>query len=1132
MTTPIKAAADKVFAKRVLARRRLLHFTTLTHPSYEAGWLHEDICTRLERFSQQVIARQSPRLMLLCPPRHGKLFADSTLVPTPSGMTTHGTLKPGDEVFGPDGRPTRVVAVSEKASADMLVTLTDGTSFRCHENHEWFVYERSRRWWIVRETRDLAARKLFSGGRAQFQLPLVGALSYFDADLPMDPYVLGAWLGDGSTTKPCITHAPADQAVIERIVERGYSVSTVCTHQTTGCLTTYFSGPRPNVSGRMSLELHALGLLKQEKRIPPIYLRSSVRQRLELLAGLVDTDGHVEADSGRVRFVSGSEELAKDVYELANSLGFRAYGTSQAPALSSSGIQGRKVVYTVGFQPTVQIPCVLPRKQLQRLAPQRRVGIKSIVRSPNGEQGHCIQVEREDGLYLVGERPTVTHNSQLASVRFPAWHLGHHPSHEIINVGYNLDLPMTFSRQVRELVRSAHYQAMFPDMELDPSSQSIEAWNTKKGGGFLAAGVGGGITGKGAHILIVDDPLKNQEDADNADLRKKLVDWYQSTAYTRLAPGGGVLLIQCMTGDTPVRLPDGTDRRLDSVKPGDEVATYCDGRLSTAKVVAHRSNGYDKVLAITTISGKVVRANGRHPFLVYDNGELKWIRARSLNTTHHVVSKDSAASGQVSSAQSKVVSCPSDAAGSAPRTTRKRNGPTGIARLGQTLKSAVLRISSAVMESLQKSTQLCSLHRAASAPFATESLGGNRPNTGSTSSVSITATTRRLFAGSSATSAISQSDSFALSAPHSPWPNTFDFTLDRVVSVEPCGEEEVFDVQIAETENFIANGLVSHNTCWNDADLAGYLQNMMKTDPDADQFEVVKYPALSEAWEYRDNTSYNIVRSDKELPPDPNLTLLRPIDTCLHEARYPTHALKRIKASGMATRIWSALYQQNPVPDEGVFFAKKDFRYTSQLPEPYGLRVYTAWDFAIGEKKQNDYTVGMTVLQDEHNRMYVLNVRRFRGTSFEIVEAMLDEAKIYAGMYNVDYLIGVEDGQIWKAMKPYFELRMSERKEYPSYEILVPYTDKLARARPLQGRLQQGLVYWPDPGNYPWVNQAVTEMLRFPAGANDDVVDAAAWAARMCATHSPPQTAAKPKLPSWRDRLNALDSGGATAMSA
>lgn len=455
--------------------------------------------------------------------------------------------------------------------------------------------------------------------------------------------------------------------------------------------------------------------------------------------------------------------------------------------------------------------------------------------------------------------------SQLASVRFPAWHLGHHPAHEIINVGYNLDLPMTFSRQVRELVRSANYQAMFPDMQLDPNSQSIEAWNTIKGGGFLAAGVGGGITGKGAHILIVDDPLKNQEDADNAELRKKLVDWYQSTAYTRLAPGGGVLLIQ---------------------------------------------------------------------------------------------------------------------------------------------------------------------------------------------------------------------------------------------------------------------------TCWNDADLAGYLQNMAKTDPESDQFEVVKYPALSEAWEYRDNETLNIVRSDKELPPDPNLTLLRPVDTCLHEARYPTSALKRIKNSGMATRIWSALYQQNPVPDEGVFFAKKDFRYASQLPEPYGMRVYTAWDFAIGEKKQNDYTVGMTVLQDEHNRMYVLNVHRFRGTSFEIVEAMLDEAKIYAGMYNVDYLIGVEDGQIWKAMKPYLELRMQERKEYPSYEILVPYTDKLARARPLQGRLQQGLVYWPDPGTHPWVNQAVTEMLRFPAGANDDVVDAAAWAARMCAMHSPPQTAAPPKVKSWRDRLNELESGGATAMSA
>ena len=134
--------------------------------------------------------------------------------------------------------------------------------------------------------------------------------------------------------------------------------------------------------------------------------------------------------------------------------------------------------------------------------------------------------------------------SELASIRLPAWHIGHNPEHGVINAGYNLDLPMIFSRKVRGLLRDPQYQAMFPDARLDPETQATEAWMTDKGGGFIAAGVGGGLTGKGANILIIDDPLKNMEEADSADRRQLIDEWYQSPAYTRLAPGGGVLLIE------------------------------------------------------------------------------------------------------------------------------------------------------------------------------------------------------------------------------------------------------------------------------------------------------------------------------------------------------------------------------------------------------------------------------------------------------------------------------------------------------------------------------------------------------------------------------------------------------------
>ena len=133
--------------------------------------------------------------------------------------------------------------------------------------------------------------------------------------------------------------------------------------------------------------------------------------------------------------------------------------------------------------------------------------------------------------------------STLASVAFPAWHLGRNPEHEFISCSYSGSLAMSFSRKVRHQLREPNYKNIFNGAVLDPTSQSVESWLTTKGGGYVAAGVGGGITGKGAHVLVIDDPVKNREDAESEYNRDSVWDWYTSTAYTRLAPGGGILVI-------------------------------------------------------------------------------------------------------------------------------------------------------------------------------------------------------------------------------------------------------------------------------------------------------------------------------------------------------------------------------------------------------------------------------------------------------------------------------------------------------------------------------------------------------------------------------------------------------------
>ena len=133
--------------------------------------------------------------------------------------------------------------------------------------------------------------------------------------------------------------------------------------------------------------------------------------------------------------------------------------------------------------------------------------------------------------------------SELASRRFPAWYLGRHPERQLITASYNADLASDFGRDVRNIVGSADFGHVF-GITLAPDSQAANRWHTDKGGAYVAAGVGTAITGRGTHILLIDDPVKDRADADSELVRKATWDWYRSTAYTRLMPGGAVILIQ------------------------------------------------------------------------------------------------------------------------------------------------------------------------------------------------------------------------------------------------------------------------------------------------------------------------------------------------------------------------------------------------------------------------------------------------------------------------------------------------------------------------------------------------------------------------------------------------------------
>ncbi len=135
--------------------------------------------------------------------------------------------------------------------------------------------------------------------------------------------------------------------------------------------------------------------------------------------------------------------------------------------------------------------------------------------------------------------------SQLVSIYFPAWFLGRNPDKKVLMVSHTTDLAVDFGRKVRNLISSPEYQEIFPDTSLAIDSKSAGRWNTSRGGEYFACGVGSALAGRGAHLLLVDDPHNEQDIINgNLDVFDKAYEWFTFGARTRLMPGGRVAIIQ------------------------------------------------------------------------------------------------------------------------------------------------------------------------------------------------------------------------------------------------------------------------------------------------------------------------------------------------------------------------------------------------------------------------------------------------------------------------------------------------------------------------------------------------------------------------------------------------------------
>jgi deoxycytidine triphosphate deaminase len=334
----------------------------------------------------------------------GKALAVDTPVPTPAGWRTMGDLRVGDRVFGLDGGPCRVVAATEVMLGRPCydVVLSDGQTITADASHLWLTATGGAGGTAVVATAEIAAA-LRAGGAGDHRVPLAGPVRYPTAELPVDPYVLGSWLGAGTGADE-LTCGRGDEQVLDEIRAAGHEVRPASAGGT------FRVGGRPGAPGScLAHALRDLGLVGDE-HVPPAYLQADVEQRLALLQGLMDSDGHVDA-GGRCEFLDTRECLADAVVELAAGLG--AQPVKRKRRITRGGVE-LGVAFQVVFAP--RLPVFRLHRKAARLAAagacEEHRGITAVHAVPS-RPVRCIQVDAADGVFLAGPTFVPTHNSSL-----------------------------------------------------------------------------------------------------------------------------------------------------------------------------------------------------------------------------------------------------------------------------------------------------------------------------------------------------------------------------------------------------------------------------------------------------------------------------------------------------------------------------------------------------------------------------------------------------------------------------------------------------------------------------------------------------------------------------------------------
>lgn len=685
------------------------------------------------------------------------------------------------------------------------------------------------------------------------------------------------------------------------------------------------------------------------------------------------------------------------------------------------------------------------------------------------------------------------------SFLYVAWYLGHNPTHHIMMVTHTATLSEGFGRQIRDLIDTQAYQKIFPETKVSKDKSAAGDWTTTVGGKYLAVGVGANVAGHGAHLLICDDLVSEQAVLANSDTAFETAwNYMQTGPLQRLMPGGRIVMIGCLTAETRVLMADGSEKEIRHVRPGDAVATYEDGKITMSRITNWIEHRPDKVYKIITTSGKIVRANERHPFLVDRNGSREWVRVRNLKVGDCMV-QVAPQMGAPDPSKQKDFAPPATSASCGPKAASERSVATGTGASGKgpcaiqtgaripylqrgcarpattpqsgaqvstasQKRKGAKAISSTATVFLQRITTLCSSVKEAVVRFADNRRARKiQEREVPLSCTSTTATTPTKFVGSCATIATWPSGTQKPPIICSLLRTTYATTPDAIVDITEDGIEAVYDIEVARTENFIANGVVSHNTRWGKKDPIGRALKWAKENPESLPWHEVRFPAVMD-----------VERGGQQ------------VTISLWPEQWPLDQLLAKKA-GMSPHFWAAQYMQEPTTEEAALLKREWWQIWEKDDPPDYEFVIQAWDTAHETKNHNDYSACLTWgvwFNERTSRYELILLDAWRGR-LEFPD-LKEKAQRMAKHWEPEALLIEKKAAGGPLIQELRRTGLFIEELNPSRGARGVSNDKRARVNAVSPILKDKMVWVPDTR---WAREVMDECAEFPLGDHDDRVD-------------------------------------------